>query len=138
MRSGGYERRNPCRRVGDEDRSIYILEWVAHYETSGFDHILVCTNDCTDTTVDILRRMQEMGPVTQHDTVVRKADIHRSALRQSSRRYDIVLNAKWAFVCNVDEVFNVHIGDGSGNGWASNIDHVRSCLIVVKQGPNSG
>ena len=96
-----------------KNEAPYILEWVAHYKTLGFDHILVCTNDCTDTTVEILRRLQEMGHVTQHDTVVRKAGIHRSALRQASRRYDIVLNAAWVFVCDVDEFLNIHLGDGS-------------------------
>ena len=30
----------------------YILEWVAHYKALGFDRIVVCTNDCEDTTVD--------------------------------------------------------------------------------------
>lgn len=91
----------------------YILDWVAHYKTLGFDHILVCTNDCTDPTVDILLRLQEMGLVTQHNTIVRKAGIHRSALRQASRRYDIVMDAKWVFVCDVDEYLNIHMGDGS-------------------------
>ena len=91
----------------------YIIDWVAHYKTLGFDHILVCTNDCTDPTVDILLRLQEMGLVTQHNTIVRKAGIHRSALRQASRRYDIVMDAKWVFVCDVDEYLNIHMGDGS-------------------------
>jgi hypothetical protein len=91
----------------------YIIDWVAHYKTLGFDHILVCTNDCTDATVDILLRLQEMGLVTQHNTIVRKAGIHRSALRQASRRYDIVMDATWVFVCDVDEYLNVHMGDGS-------------------------
>jgi len=91
----------------------YILDWVAHYKTLGFDHILVCTNDCTDPTVEILLRLQELGYVTQHNTIVRKAGIHRSALRQASRRYDIVMDAKWVFVCDVDEYLNVHMGDGS-------------------------
>lgn len=91
----------------------YIIDWVAHYKTLGFDHILVCTNDCTDPTVDILLRLQELGLVTQHNTIVRRAGIHRSALRQASRRYDIVMDAKWVFVCDVDEYLNVHSGDGS-------------------------
>ena len=91
----------------------YIIDWVAHYKTLGFDHILVCTNDCTDPTVEILLRLQELGLVVQHNTIVRKAGIHRSALRQASRRYDIVMNAKWVFVCDVDEYLNVHLGDGS-------------------------
>ncbi|MCX7560665.1 glycosyltransferase family 2 protein [Sulfitobacter sp. F26204] len=91
----------------------YIIDWVAHYKTLGFDHILVCTNDCTDTTVEILLRLQELGLVTHHPTIVRQAGIHRSALRQASRRYDIVIDAKWVFVCDVDEYLNIHMGDGS-------------------------
>ncbi len=91
----------------------YILEWIAHYKALGFDNIIVCTNDCTDTTVEILRRLQEMGLAIQHSTIVRKAGIHRSALRQASRRYAEVTEAKWVFVCDVDEFLNIHIGDGS-------------------------
>ncbi len=91
----------------------YIIDWVAHYKSLGFDHILVCTNDCTDPTVEILLRLQELGLVTQHNTIVRGGGIHRSALRQASRRYDIVMDAKWVFVCDVDEYLNIHMGDGS-------------------------
>ncbi|MFY0692180.1 MAG: glycosyltransferase family 2 protein [Paracoccaceae bacterium] len=91
----------------------YIIDWIAHYKTLGFDHILVCTNDCTDPTVEILLRLQELGFCTQHNTIVRRAGIHRSALRQASRRYDIVMDAKWVFVCDVDEYLNIHMGDGS-------------------------
>lgn len=91
----------------------FIIDWVAHYKTLGFDHILVCTNDCTDPTVEILLRLQEMGFCTQHNTIVRGGGIHRSALRQASRRYNIVMDAKWVFVCDVDEYLNIHVGDGS-------------------------
>jgi len=96
-----------------KNEAPYIIDWVAHYKALGFDHILVCTNDCTDPTVDILLRLQELGLVKQHDTIVRRAGIHRSALRQASRRYDIVMQARWVFVCDVDEYLNVHMGDGS-------------------------
>lgn len=91
----------------------YIIDWVSHYKTIGFDNIIVCTNDCTDSTVDILLRLQEMGLVVHHPTIIRGGGIQRSALRQASRRYDIVMNAKWVFVCDVDEYLNVHMGDGS-------------------------
>lgn len=91
----------------------FILEWVAHYKTLGFDDIIVCTNDCTDPTVDILLRLQEMGYVVQHNTIVRGGGIHRSALRQATRRYDIVKDAKWVFICDIDEFLNIHMGDGS-------------------------
>lgn len=90
----------------------YILEWVAHYKALGFDRFVVCTNDCEDTTVEILKRLEEMGLVRHHPTVVRKAGIHRSALRQASR-YEEVTTADWVFVCDVDEFLNIHVGDHS-------------------------
>ena len=96
-----------------KNEAPYIIDWVAHYKTLGFDHILVCTNDCTDPTVDILVRLQEMGLVVQHNTIVRRAGIHRSALRQANGRYDIVKDANWVFVCDADEYLNIHMGDGS-------------------------
>ena len=91
----------------------YIIDWVAHNKVLGFDDIVVCTNDCTDPTVEILQRLQELGFVTQHNTIVRRAGIHRSALRQATRRYAEVKDAKWVFVCDVDEYLNIKIGDGS-------------------------
>ena len=89
----------------------YILEWIAHYKVLGFDKFVVCTNDCADTTVEILQRLQEIGLVTHHATFIRKGGIHRSALRQANR-YPEVQDAKWVFVCDVDEFLNIHIGDG--------------------------
>ncbi len=90
----------------------YILEWVAHYRALGFDKFVVCTNDCTDTTVEMLKRLEELGLVRHHATAIRKGGIHRSALRQA-RRYPEVQEARWVFVCDVDEFLNIHMGDGS-------------------------
>jgi len=96
-----------------KNEAPYILEWVAHYKVLGFDHILVCTNDCTDPTVPILKRLEALGFVKHHPTIVRRAGIHRSALRQANKLYDFVKEATWLFVCDVDEFLNVHVGDGS-------------------------
>lgn len=90
----------------------YILEWVAHYKALGFDDIVVCTNDCEDTTVQILKRLEEMGLVHHHATRIGRAGIHRSALRQAWRK-PVVREAEWVFVCDVDEFLNIHTGDGS-------------------------
>lgn len=90
----------------------YILEWVAHYRALGFDRVVVCTNDCADTTVEMLQRLEAMGLVRHHPTAIRTGGIHRSALRQA-RRYKEVQEARWVFVCDVDEFLNIHMGDGS-------------------------
>ena len=41
----------------------FILEWVAHHKALGFDNIVVCTNDCEDPTVEILKYLEKMGLV---------------------------------------------------------------------------
>jgi len=39
----------------------FVLEWVAHYKALGFDDIVVCTNDCEDTTAELLLVLQDHG-----------------------------------------------------------------------------
>ena len=91
----------------------FVLEWVAHYKALGFDDFVVCTNDCEDSTTDLLLALQDRGIVRHHAT--RKWDttsIHRAALKQASRA-EQVKKADWIFVCDADEFLNIKIGDGS-------------------------
>lgn len=88
----------------------YILEWVAHHKVLGFDKIVVYTNDCSDGTNQILRRLQDLGHVEFHRNRVGVGGIHRSALRQA-RRLPIVKEAKWVYVCDADEFLNIHAGN---------------------------
>ncbi|MEL7000367.1 MAG: glycosyltransferase family 2 protein, partial [Pseudomonadota bacterium] len=39
----------------------YVLEWVAYHRIIGFDHIVVCTNDCDDNTPALLDAIAELG-----------------------------------------------------------------------------
>ena len=88
----------------------YILEWVAHHKVLGFDRIIVYTNDCTDGTNRILRRLEALGHVEFHRNRVGTGGIHRSALRQA-RRLPVVKEAKWVYVCDADEFLNIHVGN---------------------------
>lgn len=91
----------------------FVLEWVAHYKTLGFDHIVVCTNDCEDTTTDLLQALARRGLAAQRNTRVwPRAGIHRSALKQA-RRNPQVREADWVFICDADEFLNIKTGDGS-------------------------
>ncbi len=88
----------------------YILEWVAHHKVLGFDRIFVYTNDCTDGTNQILKRLQALGHVDFRRNRVGVGGIHRSALRQA-RRLPEVKEAKWVYVCDADEFLNIHVGN---------------------------
>lgn len=96
-----------------KNEAPFILEWVAHQKALGFDHIWVATNDCADPTVEILRRLQALGHVRQHNTRKWPAGgIQRSALRQALW-YPEVTGAEAIFVCDADEFLVVKTGDGS-------------------------
>ncbi len=91
----------------------FIIDWVAHYQALGFDHLIVASNDCTDLTDPILRRLQRMGIIRHHETIVRHAGIQRSAIRQTLEHYDHIRESEWVFICDIDEYLNIHVGSGS-------------------------
>lgn len=96
-----------------KNEGAFLLEWVAHYKALGFDHILICTNDCADPTRRMVFRLQAMGLATHHATKPWPAtSIQRSALKQATR-HAIVQAAEWIFVCDADEFLVVKTGDGS-------------------------
>ena len=95
-----------------KNEAPYILEWVAHHLALGFDHIVALTNDCTDTTNEILKRLEEMGHVTFEPNHQGRGGIHRTALR-IARRLDVVNNADWLYVTDADEFLNIHVDDHS-------------------------
>lgn len=96
-----------------KNEGAFLLEWVAHHKALGFDHILICTNDCADHTRRMAFRLQAMGLAQHHATRAWAAtSIQRSALKQATR-YDIVTGADWVWVCDADEFLVVRCGDGS-------------------------
>jgi hypothetical protein len=96
-----------------KNEGAFLLEWVAHHKALGFDHILICTNDCADHTRRMALRLQTLGLAVHHPTRPWAAtSIQRSALKQATR-YDVVRQSDWIYVCDADEFLAITLGDGS-------------------------
>ncbi len=96
-----------------KNEGAFLLEWVAHHKSLGFDNIVICTNDCADPTSDMAGRMQKMGVVRHHATTYKPgSSIQRAALRQA-RHYAEVQKAEWIYVCDADEFLTINLGDGT-------------------------
>ena len=95
-----------------KNEAPYILEWVAHHLVIGFYHIVVLTNDCTDTTNAILTRLDALGYVTFQPNKKGPGGLHRTAIRRA-QRLDVVRKAEWLYVTDADEFLNIHCGDHS-------------------------
>ncbi len=96
-----------------KNEAAFLLDWVAHHMALGFDDLVICTNDCEDVTVEMLRRLQALGLVRHHATQIwARTSVQRAALRQVTRLPE-VRAAEWIWVCDADEFLVVKIGDGS-------------------------
>lgn len=96
-----------------KNEGAFFLEWFAHHKAIGFDRFLICTNNCEDSTTDMVVRLQKMGLARHHATFYRPGDsIQRRALRQAMQ-YDEIRTADWIYVCDADEFLCSRAGDGS-------------------------
>lgn len=98
------------------DEGPYVPEWLAHQHVLGFDEVVVVTNDCTDGTVEMLDRFQEMGLARRLGNTAGRSNlagggIQRTALRMA-KNLDLVQEADWVFHCDSDEFLNIHVGAG--------------------------
>ena len=96
-----------------KDEAPYILEWVAYHKSIGVDHFVVFTNHCSDGTVEILERLQELGLVTHVDNSVWKGKSPQQAALNRAIKMPIVQNAKWLIHIDVDEYINIRYGNGT-------------------------
>lgn len=96
-----------------KNEGAFLIDWMAHHKALGFDHVVICTNDCADPTTRMAQRLQQMGLALHHATRHWPAtSIQRSALKQV-RRYGQVTGADWVWVCDADEYLAVRAGDGT-------------------------
>jgi hypothetical protein len=102
----------------------FVLEWVAHYKALGFDDIVVCTNDCEDTTAELLLVLQDHGLVRHHATIKPAKGVLQIAAIEQALEYNEARQASWVFVCDADEFLNIKISDGSARALvaASELD----------------
>ena len=95
-----------------KDEGAYILDWVAHYKMLGATDIVVFTNDVSDPTDHILRRLNCMEEVHHRFSRVMKRGPHKSALMWAEHE-PAVRDADWLFVVDVDEFLDIKVGDGT-------------------------
>ena len=94
------------------NEGAFLLDWFAHHLEVGFDHVVVCTNDCEDGTDAMLDRLEDMGLVThiRNDGPYDKGGIQFTGLKLASKAKP-VRKADWLMALDIDEYVNVHVGE---------------------------
>ena len=92
----------------------FLIEWLAHHRAIGFDHFVVYTNDCDDTTCDLLNHFAHWGWLTHipNPGPYGSRGIQFTALNAAAK-LDVVRSADWICAFDVDEFVNIKCGDGT-------------------------
>ena len=91
----------------------YILEWVAFHQTLGADHFVIFTNDCDDGTDAIATRLEQLGIASHVPNAVKEGGNPQHQMLRRARRHPKVKDAEWLMCLDVDEFWNIRIGDGT-------------------------
>lgn len=88
----------------------FLLEWVAFNQLIGVTDFLFYSNDCTDATDRVLDALADRGIVQHLPNPAEGRNYQMEALKHAAKQ-DIVQNADWVWIADVDEFLNIHAGD---------------------------
>ncbi|MEP1766479.1 MAG: glycosyltransferase family 2 protein [Sulfitobacter sp.] len=90
----------------------FLLEWIAFHQCIGVTDFLFYSNDCDDGTDQLLDALAELGHVTHLPNPAEGRNYQMEALKDAKSQ-DIVRDADWVWIADVDEFPNIHVGDHS-------------------------
>ena len=88
----------------------FLLEWIAFNRLIGVTDHLIYSNDCTDGTDQLLDTLEARGLVRHLRNPAKGRSFQMEALKDA-RKQDIVADADWVWIADVDEFLNIHVGD---------------------------
>lgn len=116
----------------------FILEWIAHYVSLGFTGFVICTNDCTDGTDLMIERLEELGIASHRPNRIREGDNPQHKALSRVRVHPWVQDADWLLGIDVDEFFNVRVGDGTIDAFIDAVGDVDAVSLTWKLFGTSG
>lgn len=87
----------------------FLVEWLAHHLSIGFDKIFIATNDCEDGTDEILDRLADHWPIyrIENSTPIHGLSFQRSAVRKCLDHPEMQ-DQEWVLHIDLDEFLNIH------------------------------
>lgn len=87
----------------------FLLEWVAYNRLLGVTDFLIYSNDCSDGTDALLDALAPWGVV--HLPNPAKGRNYQMEALKHAQKHEVVRQADWVWVADVDEFLNIHTGD---------------------------
>lgn len=94
------------------NEGLFILEWIAYHRVIGFDHIVICSNDCTDGSDELLNALHEAGEITHLPHSVKEGDTPQDSGMRAAFAHLRHTEVEWLAHIDADEFINIAHGDG--------------------------
>ena len=115
-----------------KDEGPYVVEWVAHHLALGFTDILVYTNDCSDGTDTILKRLEALDIGVHHrDNVIPEGMKPHPSMLKSAVGEDLVINSDWLLVLDADEFMSINHPSGNLDGLVADLNAIDAHAMVI-------
>lgn len=88
----------------------FLLEWIAFNRLIGVTDFLFYSNDCDDGSDALLDLLRDHGIVHHLPNPAKGRNYQMEALKDAAHQ-DVVRQADWVWVADVDEFLNIHVGD---------------------------
>ena len=114
----------------------FLLEWIAFNRLIGVTDFLFYSNDCTDGTDTLLDALGDYGAV--HLPNPAKGRNYQMEALKDAAHQDVVRNADWIWIADVDEFLNIHTGDHTIPALIEECGDPQAISITFQFMANSG
>ncbi len=115
-----------------KDEGPYVVEWVAHHLAVGFTGVMVYTNDCSDGTDLLLKRLEAMDIGVHHreNVIPEGMKPHPSMLKLAAEE-EVVCASDWLLVLDADEFMCVNHPSHVLDGLVGDLEAMKASAMVL-------
>ncbi len=114
-----------------KDEAPFLLEWFAHHLAVGFTDILVYTNDCTDGTVEMLQRLEQLGLGYHRENNIPKGIKPQPSAIKHAQVEPLVQAADWVLLFDADEFLCINHPSGTIEGMLDDTVALGANGVVI-------
>lgn len=115
-----------------KDEGPTVVEWVAHHLAIGFTEVMVYTNDCSDGTDTLLKRLEalDIGVHHRENVIPEGMKPHPSMLKLAADE-DLIVNSDWLLVLDADEFMAITHPSHSLDGLVADLNAMNASAMVL-------
>lgn len=115
-----------------KDEGPTVVEWVAHHLAVGFTDLMVYTNDCTDGTDTLLKRLEAMDIGVHHrENLIPEGMKPHPSMLKSAGEEALIVNSDWVLVLDADEFLCINHPSGTLDGMVADLNAMNAHAIVL-------